>query len=1190
MFKFLLVICFSLAQFTFLFAQEPVVITQQKNLETIVNFEYSEDGKYIASVDNENNDIKIWDVRSSKLIGSLHNHEKKITAITFHPNGQQLYSADKDNNHFIWDLNTWTLKDSAKTSFETKKAKFTPDGLDIVIIDSQNKLFKLDAYDIRAKRDKKSLPAAVNDISIYGDLVAISLKNSKILIVDTRTMITVDEIATKSIKNLDFIGWSKSNMIGVSKSGEIYKFNVRSYQLEDTYETNVKCELASINRNKSYVSLTSDNGSAFIYDFITKKQIAELSSENEEDIKCLRFSPAGNTIATSSFKESWLNKTQSSNNVINIWDIKNQKIIKSLEGHVSSIDAFAFNPTVNALYSLNGLNLDIWDLNKGERHVRFKLQEKTNRDEPEIEDEEEEEIESDEEIADAKDKKKGDRLNKLKGLKLSDISVDNAIGKAEDKASEKVNKVKTNVSEKISEKSNGLILKYSQEKNKLVISKKGKYLITKLEKDDIKLYTLEGGIPVFSRIIETEMVNIQNVVIDPTENYLAITGIGPRSLEIVYLGNLSSKSNDYPFYKDQNAAGVSKRRIKALCFDAKGEYLVVQTNQEEIVAFYTSSWTKKATKESKFYSKIRPYVGFDETGENFYFNTYKGVITQNFEAFISKNTIVDNWATGTTRAYMKIDGALVQNENPIGQIVTKRNGYLEFVNLKAETTVESTPVDRGIITNVKINKFGYVGVSLKTGELKIFDPVTGKERFIMVSEDENAIFKTADNYYKVTKEGQELVSFRVGKDAYPFEQFDAKFNRPDIVLKAMNSEDETLVDLYKKAYEKRLSKLGLTESELGNITNIPTLNILNVGDIPLSTDGKKVSFTISSETKTGQLQKLMVWINDVPVLGSNGKAISGTSYSGKIDLNLACGINKIQFAAINNKGIESLKETVKITCTKKIKPNLYLLSIGTSTYKDARYNLNYAAKDADDLSAFFNQSSDVYGKVFTKTITNEQATTLAIINAKDFFKDATIDDIVIVFVAGHGLLDANYDYFYGTHDIDFDKPGGKGLAYTVLEGLLDGIAPLKKIMIMDTCHSGEVEKDDILAGAVDEEVEGDVMFRAVGPALATVNGVSPSMMMKELFSDLRRGTGTTVISSAGGAEYAMEKGGKYKNGLFTYCLKLSMDEGIADLNGDGKIMLSELQIKVPELVHDLSGGKQNPNTRMQNIALDYQIW
>jgi hypothetical protein len=385
-------------------------------------------------------------------------------------------------------------------------------------------------------------------------------------------------------------------------------------------------------------------------------------------------------------------------------------------------------------------------------------------------------------------------------------------------------------------------------------------------------------------------------------------------------------------------------------------------------------------------------------------------------------------------------------------------------------------------------------------------------------------------------------------------------------------------------------KLGLTESELGNITNIPTLNILNVGDIPLSTDGKKVSFTISSETKTGQLQKLMVWINDVPVLGSNGKAISGTSYSGKIDLNLACGINKIQFAAINNKGIESLKETVKITCTKKIKPNLYLLSIGTSTYKDARYNLNYAAKDADDLSAFFNQSSDVYGKVFTKTITNEQATTLAIINAKDFFKDATIDDIVIVFVAGHGLLDANYDYFYGTHDIDFDKPGGKGLAYTVLEGLLDGIAPLKKIMIMDTCHSGEVEKDDILAGAVDEEVEGDVMFRAVGPALATVNGVSPSMMMKELFSDLRRGTGTTVISSAGGAEYAMEKGGKYKNGLFTYCLKLSMDEGTADLNGDGKIMLSELQIKVPELVHDLSGGKQNPNTRMQNIALDYQIW
>ena len=100
---------------------------------------------------------------------------------------------------------------------------------------------------------------------------------------------------------------------------------------------------------------------------------------------------------------------------------------------------------------------------------------------------------------------------------------------------------------------------------------------------------------------------------------------------------------------------------------------------------------------------------------------------------------------------------------------------------------------------------------------------------------------------------------------------------------------------------------------------------------------------------------------------------------------------------------------------------------------------------------------------------------------------------------------------------------------------------------------------------------------------------TPSRLAGELFNDLRKGTGSTVISSAGGAEFAMESD-EWKNGLFTYCMLDGMKSGTADLDGDGEIMLLELQEYVVDKVKALSKGRQIPNSRIQNMELDFRIW
>jgi uncharacterized caspase-like protein len=238
------------------------------------------------------------------------------------------------------------------------------------------------------------------------------------------------------------------------------------------------------------------------------------------------------------------------------------------------------------------------------------------------------------------------------------------------------------------------------------------------------------------------------------------------------------------------------------------------------------------------------------------------------------------------------------------------------------------------------------------------------------------------------------------------------------------------------------------------------------------------------------------------------------------------------------------------------------------------------------------KENSVYANVYSKSLHNENVTSTNIIALKEFLAKSKPDDVVMVFVAGHGVLDENFDYYFGTHDMDFTSPSGKGLAYEKLESILDGIKANKKILIMDTCHSGEIDKEDVFfVASNDEEVpdDEDISFRAVGPAVEENSNASPSRLSSILFNDLRRGTGSTVISSAGGAEFAMESD-KWKNGLFTYALLLGLKTGNADLDKDGQIMLLELQEYVVGLVSDLSNGKQVPNTRIANMELDFRIW
>jgi WD40 repeat protein len=247
-------------------------------------------------------------------------------------------------------------------------------------------------------------------------------------------------------------------------------------------------------------------------------------------------------------------------------------------------------------------------------------------------------------------------------------------------------------------------------------------------------------------------------------------------------------------------------------------------------------------------------------------------------------------------------------------------------------------------------------------------------------------------------------------------------------------------------------------------------------------------------------------------------------------------------------------------------PNLYAVMVGTSTYKensqknellfDPSINLVYPAVDALSLSQTISAAArkmlnrDGNEHVFVYNLTTDSSGSLKPnkqniqLVLDSIGKKATANDILLIFLSGHGIMDESADnkqFYYMTADASnlLDEKSYPEVGISTDE-LTEWISPRniraqKRILILDACHSGQVINDLLVQNA-----------RQAKPAAA---GEDRARMIKD-FDRLNERSGLFILSASASNKSAFESE-KYSHGYLTYSL-LKVIKQQPDILEDGK--------------------------------------
>lgn len=243
-------------------------------------------------------------------------------------------------------------------------------------------------------------------------------------------------------------------------------------------------------------------------------------------------------------------------------------------------------------------------------------------------------------------------------------------------------------------------------------------------------------------------------------------------------------------------------------------------------------------------------------------------------------------------------------------------------------------------------------------------------------------------------------------------------------------------------------------------------------------------------------------------------------------------------------------------------PRLFLLAIGVSEYANPEYKLGLPAKDADDFSRMVlaQRSGRLYKSVEMRVLTDKNATRKNVLDGLEWLKkNVASTDTAILFLAGHGVTQADRSYFFLTHDADLKQLEKTALSHRQITSLITGIRG-QRLLFIDTCHAGNA-----------------------------LGGRKFSSENSYLVNDLTAEENAVIVFSSSTGKQLSQENDDWGNGAFTKVV-VKGAEGGADFRGTGKITQKALDYYISDEVFKLTKGAQTPLTIIPFGTPDFPLF
>jgi len=1111
------------------------LVTLKLHTESITYSRYSFNGNYIL-LSSKDKTASIW-TSAGVLLRVLKEHTEGVNFIDISPDGKYVVTASEDGSAIIWRFDIgrilFTLKGHSQS---VTKAIFSPDGK-YVLTSSWDKTMKLwKTEDGTCIRTYSGHSGCVNTIAFThtGSYILSSAEDNTAKLWNTETgelLISFDG-HTKKIETAVFSPDLKY-VLAASRDGTAKLWESKSGKLLHTFTGHTKMlKSAHFSMDGKKIVTASYDGHCKIWSVSTYELLCDLNQY--ASFNGAVFSNDNKTLLTAG-----------TDHTARVWDVLNCRLLYSMTGYSNQITAGCFSQDGKEIllgsfvggikkWSFNFENSDVV-----QAHGSYITMIKYSPDQQKFL------TTSSDETARLWDRKELKCIQLFKGhdydVNMADFSPPNTTDPSGGRYIVTASGDKT---AKIWDTRNGIIIKTLDESEWDIVSAvfhpDGRTILTNAWDCKTTVWDVRTGRPLHT-VEEEDCYSCENLF-SPDGTYYITT------FDTAKIFDSQSGRLKYSLKCDKFLNGKAK-------ISPDGKYILITSIDNYLNVWDGKSFEllyQKKTDDASISSlAFSPTTKEDPNGGKF-------ILTASDDAK-AKIFISDN-----------------------GNIFKVFSGHNDVVDYAV-----FSPVSRHILTLSRDNT------------CRIWEVSSGKElmQFIMIDTD-GYLCILPSGYYMGDKSSIKKIHYVKNMKSLGLDQMDIKYNRPDLILNALGNvfgyKDTALIKSYYKAWQKRIEKLGIDTLSFTDELSIPECEIVNQNLLSYEQTTNTIELKIKAADSVIALSTFNVLVNGVPVYGKKGISLhyrQEQKLDTLIHVFLSEGYNRIEASVTNRNAIESYRTPVYVNYKpdKSITPKIYFVGLAIDHFKNKEYDLKYSVKDVRDLVENLKKKSTL--PLVVDTFFNENLTKPDIIKIKRKLQSTNVDDIVIVSFSGHGLLNSAYDYFLSSYDIDFEKPENGGIPYEDVESLLDSIPARKKLMLIDACHSGEVDKEyleSVNQFAKENKVPSVVAAKGVrvsGQSFSDTKkiGLENSFkLMQDLFINVQKGSGATIISAAGGDEFAYE-GGTVNNGLFTYAILKFME-----LNEKGSV--NNLKNYVLKEVERLSNGLQKPTSRLENVEFDFYLW